>query len=252
MTSNHVAIRNPRALQRAGISFWPVPEADSPLANPNTLFEKFSQHPRGALMPLGAYSYSHSHFRIEIIGRYCSIGENLRIMGNAHPVDWVTTSPLTYRARRRARWQIRQPKDHVLSFDDRPARSQIGHDVWIGQDVLLRSGISIGTGAVIGAGSVVTRDVQPYQIVAGNPARPIRPRFEPGLAQAMLDSQWWMYDPDDLIDLPFDNPTAFLDAFMKRDDLTEKPLDYRPLSYHLKASGEPDAVATAQSKGSIE
>lgn len=200
-------------------------------------------------MPLGAYSYAHSHFRVDRIGRYCSIGANIRVMGNAHPVDWVTTSPLTYRARRRARWQVRQPQDHALSFNDSPGRLIIGHDVWIGQDVLLRGGITIGTGAIIGAGSVVTRDVGPYQIVAGNPARLIRNRFEPELAQAMLDSRWWMFDPDDLIDLPFDNPTAFLAAFAQRDGLIEKPLDYGPLRRHLDIARLSDAVTFARHEG---
>ena len=75
-------------------------------------------------------------------------------------------------------------------------RTVIGNDVWIGRNVYLRSGISIGDGAVIGAHSVVTRNVAPYTIVAGNPAKVIRARFAPELAQRLQAIRWWDYDPE--------------------------------------------------------
>ncbi len=70
-------------------------------------------------------------------------------------------------------------------------RTTIGNDVWIGENVQIKGGVSIGHGAVIGMGSVVTRDVAPYEIVGGNPARLIRMRFSPEIVEALLKMAWW-------------------------------------------------------------
>jgi SAM-dependent methyltransferase len=74
----------------------------------------------------------------------------------------------------------------------------IGHDVWIGERTIILAGVSIGTGAVIAAGSVVTRDVKPYEIVGGVPAKHIRFRHEPDVIQALLESEWWALEPDEI------------------------------------------------------
>ncbi len=67
----------------------------------------------------------------------------------------------------------------------------VGHDAWIGHGALLMPGVTVGTGAVIGAGAVVTRDVEPYTVVVGVPARPLRRRFGPEVAEALLAIAWW-------------------------------------------------------------
>ena len=72
----------------------------------------------------------------------------------------------------------------------------IGHDVWIGHQALIMPGVTIGSGAIIGSGSVVTKDVAPYSIVAGNPAKVIRPRFEPLVIEALLAIEWWHWPID--------------------------------------------------------
>lgn len=102
------------------------------------------------------------------IGAYCSIANNVIIGGGMHPLDWVGTSPVFY-----------EGTDSVkakFSEHQRPAAKKtfIGNDIWIGQYAILKQGIVVGDGAVIGMGSVVTKDVLPYSIVAGNPAREIR------------------------------------------------------------------------------
>ena len=85
----------------------------------------------------------------------------------------------------------------------------IGHDVWIGRHVQIARGVSIGHGAVVAAGSVVTRNVAPYTIVGGVPARQIRPRFRDGIGEALLSSEWWNCSPTILWALDFKDPANF-------------------------------------------
>lgn len=175
--------------------FYPKLRTGHVLNNASAKFERHSQHNPKGLMPLGAYSYSHSVFNAGWIGRYCSISENVRVMGASHPHHWVTTSPVQYQPRRRRMFDL-PPLPDSARYDGAARPVRIGHDVWIGQDVLLRDGISIGNGAVIAAGSVVTRDVADYMIVGGNPARFIRPRFAPEIATRLLRSAWWESTPE--------------------------------------------------------
>jgi len=122
-----------------------------------------------------------------IIGRYCSIGPGLMIANENHPLDQRSTSgwfydPILGLVRQRA-----LPPRPILA---------IGHDVWIGASVCITPRVRrIGHGAVIGAGSVMTRDVPPLAIVAGNPARLLRYRFEGAEAQSWLASRWWRLEP---------------------------------------------------------
>jgi hypothetical protein len=94
--------------------------------------------------------------------------------------------------------------------------TNIGHDVWIGTDVTIVNGVTVGSGAVIGAGSVVTRDVAPYSVVAGNPAKFIRFRFDEPTCESMLACEWWNFEPADFGDLPFDQPLEFLQRINER------------------------------------
>jgi serine acetyltransferase len=93
-----------------------------------------------------------------------------------------------------------------------PLTTIIGSDVWIGEKSLIKQGVSIGNGAVIGMGSVVTRDVQPYSIVAGVPAKEIRKRFEESIIQRLQKSEWWSLEDKQILELAenFDSPEKFL------------------------------------------
>ena len=122
-------------------------------------------------------------------GNYCSIASGVRIFRANHPSDRFTTHPLLY--------------NPVMGFVDRDMLVrpplEIGHDVWIGANAIVLPGVSrIGDGAVIGAGSVVTKDVEPYEIVVGNPARPIRKRFGDAQIAALEKSRWWEMDRREL------------------------------------------------------
>jgi hypothetical protein len=100
----------------------------------------------------------------------------------------------------------------------------MGSDVWIGQDVRIRSGVHIVTGAIVAAGSIVTRDVEPYAIVGGVPAKVIRYRFKPDLIEKLLASEWWQFSPKDLLPYRTENPEQLLDQFSDAKD-TLTPLN---------------------------
>ncbi|MCU7937907.1 MAG: CatB-related O-acetyltransferase [gamma proteobacterium symbiont of Bathyaustriella thionipta] len=129
------------------------------------------------------------------IGRHCSIGQNVTLGLNrrAHPVDWASTSTEIC---------------HTYSAADQPL--EIGHDVWIGQGAVIMSDIKIGNGAIIGCNSVVIKDVEPYQIVAGNPAKAIRYRFDEHIISALNQSNWWEFPLEVLKDCKPDNISDFI------------------------------------------
>lgn len=120
------------------------------------------------------------------IGSFCSISTNVTILvGGNHRTDWVTTFPFS------VLWEGYQ------SITGHPATNGdviIENDVWIGTGTTILSGVIIGNGAVIGAGSVVTKDVAPYTIVAGNPARLIKKRFDDEVISKLLQIKWWEWD----------------------------------------------------------
>lgn len=122
------------------------------------------------------------------IGSFCSIANGVIIGGGMHPVEWISTSPVFYEGADSVKEKYSQHSRVE------PKKVVIGHDVWIGQNVLIKQGVKIGTGAVIGMGSIVTRDIEPFAIVAGNPAKVIRKRFSDDLIGKILASNWWSMD----------------------------------------------------------
>lgn len=135
------------------------------------------------------------------------------ILDSYHPLAMVTTSAAVFRPKNPLfRGFVPADIRRRYSFDIRGTKPypSIGHDVWIGRNVTLSMGITVGTGSVIAAGSVVTRSVEPYAIVGGNPARLIRRRFPDDICRALLASRWWRYAPDVVLGrLPANDPDRF-------------------------------------------
>lgn len=159
------------------------------------------------------YSYAAGDTQIiyTTIGKFCSIASHVRINPGNHPMERVTQHHMTYR-----RKQYGLGEDDQAFFEWRRAHHcTIGHDVWIGHAAIIMPGVKVGTGAVIGSGAVVTKDVAPYMIVGGVPAKLIRPRFPEQVAEKLLQIAWWDWDRETL-ERQFDdllNLENFLDKY---------------------------------------
>lgn len=140
------------------------------------------------------------------IGAFCSIGHRVSIGGAAHPAKFVSTSPVFLSHKDSVQAKFAQ---HAFLPE---LKTRIGHDVWIGEGVFIKAGVHIGHGAIVGMGSVVTRDVPPYAIVAGNPARLIRMRFDDKLIAGLLEMAWWNLPEAELrrIAVHFNDPQLML------------------------------------------
>lgn len=150
-------------------------------------------------MEVGKWTYGgvHLHFPYEKsvrIGNFCSIAGPHIMLSGEHRPDWVTTFPFPAFSSD-DRWPEAKG---VEGFNISKGPVTIGNDVWIGTDVFILSGITIGDGAVIGARSVVTKDVPPYAIAAGNPARVVKYRFDEKTIERLLAIAWWNW-PDEEI-----------------------------------------------------
>jgi len=138
---------------------------------------------------LGAYSYVQSGSLLTNVevGPFCSIAGGVIVGLASHPMHLVSTSPVFY--------DCEQPLPRFFTRErlvtTHLPRTIINADVWIGQNAMIKAGINIGVGAVVGAGAIVTRDVPPYTIVTGIPARPTRTRFSQDICRRLLESRWW-------------------------------------------------------------
>jgi acetyltransferase-like isoleucine patch superfamily enzyme len=148
---------------------------------------------------VGRHTYGHESIEVRdwgeganlTIGSFCSIADRVVVyLGGNHRLDWVTTFPFSAFP---DQWETaRGIAGHPATNGD----VTIGNDVWIGSGATFMSGVSVGDGAAIATNSVITRDVEPYAIVGGNPAKPIRRRFAPDLVEGLLRIAWWDWDDE--------------------------------------------------------
>lgn len=173
---------------------------------------------------LGDFSYFERHAEAiyATIGKFCSIAANTRINALEHPLERVTTHKLSYRPNEYFRYL---GVDQEFRERRRARAVTVGNDVWIGHGAVVMPGVTIGDGAAVGANAVVTRDVAAYTIVAGIPARPLRPRFPDEIAARLAALKWWDWPVErlheavpDMQALPVE---AFLDKWERVDALPE-------------------------------
>lgn len=171
------------------------------------------------LCNMGSYSYSISPLDPFMkIGRYCSIARGLQFFKGTHPVDNVSTSPFTYENRiyiTTKPYADNHTKILNPLFVGKKGGTgiKIGNDVWIGQNVTIKYDTVIGDGAVIAANSVVTKDVPPYAIVGGVPAKVLKYRFDEEIRNKIASSKWWKYDVTKLNGFGFNDPNSFINNF---------------------------------------
>lgn len=145
----------------------------------------------------GDYSYIMQYGMVwcATIGKFANIAASVRINATNHPTWRATLHHFTYRAR--DYWPDADMDEDFFAWR-RENRVHIGHDVWIGHGATILPGVRIGNGAVIGSGAVVSKDVEPYMIVGGVAAKPIRERFSRDIAERMDRLAWWDWDHDQL------------------------------------------------------
>lgn len=171
---------------------------DKQVTNPNIIVGRYSYYS----------GYYHAHAFDEcarylmpdrddvdklIIGSFCSIGTGVSFImaGNqGHRMEWISTFPFFYVDEK----CMKDAPDGYKSVGN----TEVGHDVWIGAEAMIMPGIKIGHGAIIGARSIVAKDVKPYSVIGGNPAKVIRMRFSDNQIEQLLEMQWWNWSEDRL------------------------------------------------------
>jgi acetyltransferase-like isoleucine patch superfamily enzyme len=187
------------------------------------------------------------------IGRYAAIAPEVVIGTHEHPIDWLTCSRIPYFPIVHNWHEFCRPdkaqfiKENRKSFPQSSKITTIGEDVWIGQGAFIKSGVTLGTGCVIAARSVVAKDVPPYAVVAGVPAKVKKYRFDEKTIERLLALRWWRYSLYDCFEVPFNDIHEALDR-LERLVGDGEIQEYAPETVtadHLRATFTEDASAAS-------
>ncbi len=164
---------------------------------------------------LGDYSYVERHAEViyASIGKFCAIASGVRINALNHPMERVSQHKITYRPNE---YFLGKKLDAGFREERMLKKVTIGHDVWIGHGAIVLPGVAIGHGAVIAAGAVVSKNVAAYDIVAGVPARLLRRRFPPEIAERIAKLAWWDWPHDRLSDAVEDMARLTAEEFVEK------------------------------------
>ncbi len=164
---------------------------------------------------IGDYSYieRHSEAIYTDVGKFCAIAADVRLNALSHPMERVSQHKITYRPNE---YFVGAKIDKEFRERRQILRVLIGHDVWIGHGAIILPGLKIGHGAVIAAGAVVTKDVEPYAVVAGVPARRVKWRFTETVREKIIALAWWDWPHDTLALAVDDMRQLSAEAFLEK------------------------------------